>query len=73
MALDHRPVADQMGVRTRSQRLVEIPGVVDVFVRDEDPPHVVRFNEGEDVLQPLRAICGGARVDDHGLVTEDDH
>jgi len=47
--------------------------VIDVIVRYEDPPNVLRFNEGEHVFQPLLAICGTARVDDHRLFAENDH
>ena len=54
-------------------RLVEVAGVVDVVVRQEDPPHVLGLDEREHVLQPLLAVGEGAGVDDHRLRAEDHH
>lgn len=73
VAFDHRPVANKLRVRARRQRLVEIPNVIDVIVRYEDPTDVLRFDQREYVLQPLFAICGGAGIDDHRLLAEDHH
>ena len=67
VALDHRPVAHQLRVRARGHHLVEVAGVVDVVVREEDPPHVLRLDEREHVLQPLLAVRRRAGVDDHRL------
>ena len=69
----HRPVAHQLRVRARGQCLVEVAGVVDIVVRQEDPPDILRLDEREHVLQPLFAVRGSAGVDDHRLLAEDDH
>ena len=61
------------GVRAARQRLVEVAGVVDVVVGQEDPPHVLRLDQREHVLQPLLTVRGGAGVDDHRLLAEDHH
>ena len=53
---DHRPVAHELGVRARGHRFVEVAGVVDVVVRQEDPLHVVRVDELEHFLQAT--ACG---------------
>ena len=58
---------------TRGHHLVEVAAVVDVVVGEEDPPHVLRLDERERVLQPLLAVRRRAGVDDHRLRAADDH
>ena len=70
---DHRPVAHELRVRARGHRLVEVAGVVDVVVREEDPAHVFGLHEREHVFEPLLAVRGRAGVDDHRLLAQDHH
>ncbi|GAA0626486.1 hypothetical protein GCM10009547_32450 [Sporichthya brevicatena] len=52
---------------------MHVAGVIGVVVTDEEPAHVFRLDEGEDVLEPTLAVGGLTRVDDDGLATADDH
>ena len=46
---------------------VEVAGVVGVVVGEEDPLHVLRLDEAEDLLGPRLAQQLGVGVDDHRL------
>ena len=52
---------------------VEVAGVVDVVVADEDPADVVGLDEAEHVGQELVAVLGHAGVDDDRLSGPDHH
>ena len=73
VAFDHRPVAHERRVRTRRQRLVEVAGVIDVVVREEDP----RTSSGSTSENTSSSHClrfaGVPGVDDDRLRAEDHH
>jgi len=53
--------------RTGVESDTEVAGVVRIVIGQEDPPHVVRVDEAEDLFDPSVTEAGGARVDDHRL------
>ena len=71
--LDHRPVTDQRRIRARRQRLIQVAGVIDIIVGQEDPTHIGRLDQREHVLQPLTTIRRRAGVDDDRLRPPDHH
>jgi hypothetical protein len=52
---------------TRLDGGADVAGVAPIVVREEDPPDVLRVDEPEDLLDPVVAEAGGARVHDHRL------
>ena len=77
--LHHRPVAHQPGVRAGLHRLVEVAGVVDVVVGQEDPAHVLGLDQRNTssshcsrlAMVPVSTIIG-SRAQDHHRVQVDE-
>ena len=63
----------ERGVRAQLERVEQAAGVVAVVVGEEDPAHVLRLDEREDLLEPELAVDRGTGVDDHGLGASDQH
>ena len=53
--------------------MVQVARVVDVLVGQENPTHIVRFDEREHVVQPCLAVGRCAGIDDDWLAAEDHH
>ncbi len=65
-------VGNERRVRTEVEHGVEVPDVVVVVVRDEDPSDVDRIDDRERLVQPRVAHERATGVDDDGLFTADD-
>ena len=56
-----------------SHQRVQVAGVVDVVVADEDPLDVLGLDDAEHVVQELVTVLTHPRVDDDRLRGLDDH
>ncbi len=65
--LGREPAGDERRVRAQLEHHVEVAGVIGVVVGEEDPLHVLRLDEPEDLLGPRLAQQLGVGVDDHRL------
>jgi hypothetical protein len=71
--LGHEPVDDQRRVRTRRHQRVQVAGVIDVVMADEEPTDVGGIDEAEHVSEELVSVRGLARVHHDGLLAADHH